>query len=133
MSADALIGLWKDVRSGLIQEAERIPADQYSFRATGQTRSIAELLQHTITAERFLIGETCRDHTNLMRQSFLDHLKEYGAGVNEVSDKAGLVNLLKTSMDQSVAALESFKDKLENTMTRLDGKQSTKVAFLTFA
>ena len=133
MSADSLIGLWKDVRSGLIHEAERIPADQYSFRATGETRSVAELLQHIITTEKFLIGETCRENTNLMRQSFPDHMKEYGAGVADVSDKAGLVDLLKTSMERSVATLESYKDRLDNTMTRFDGQQSTKLAFLTFA
>src|SRR5262245_54242743 len=110
MSADSLIALWKDVRSGLVQEAERIPSEQYSFRATGQTRSVAELLQHVITAERFLIGETCRENTNLMRQSFPEHIKEYGVGVTDVSDKAGLVDLLKTSMERSVATLEAFND-----------------------
>lgn len=133
MSADSLIGLWKDVRSGLIQEAERIPADQYSFRATCQTRSVAELLQHVVQSERFLIGETCRDNTNLMRQSFAAHIKEYGAGVTDISDKAGLVDLLKTSMDQSMATMESYKDKLDTPMTRFDGQTSTKLAFLTFA
>jgi uncharacterized damage-inducible protein DinB len=133
MSADSLIGLWKDVRSGLIQEAERIPADQYSFRATGQTRSVAELLQHIITAERFLIGETCKENANLMRQSFPDHIKEYGVGVTDVSDKVGLIGLLTTSMERSVATLESFKANLDEKMTRLDGKETTKLAFLTFA
>ena len=36
-------------------------------------------------------------------------------------------------MEQSVATLESYKDRLDNTMTRFDGQQSTKLAFLTFA
>jgi uncharacterized damage-inducible protein DinB len=133
MSADSLIALWKDVRSGLIQEAERIPADQYSFRATGETRSVAEVLQHIIQSERFLIGETCREDCNLMRQSFADHIKEYGAGVANVSDKEELLALLQSSMEQSMATLESFKDKLDDSMTRFDGRQTTKLAFLTFA
>ena len=46
MSAEVVIGIWKDVRTGLINEVEKIPDDQFSFRATPETRSIAEILQH---------------------------------------------------------------------------------------
>ena len=68
-----------------------------------------------------------------MRQSFADHIKEYGVGVTDVDDKAGLVALLNSSMEQSVAKFESYKDKLDEAMTRFDGKESSKLAFLTFA
>lgn len=133
MSAENLLGLWKDVRAGLIREVERVPADQFSFKATDQTRSVAELVQHIVEAQKFLVGETCRADTNLMRQSFADHTKEYAGGVREVADKAGLLDLLQTSMDQAEAAINLFSNQLDETMVRFDGRQTSKIAFLTFA
>ena len=133
MSADSLISLWKDVRAGLISEVERIPADQFSFKATEQTRSIAEVLQHIIQAQKFLVGETCRENTNLARQSFPEHVKEYGGNVTNVSDKDGLLALLRSSLEDACVAMNDHSDQLDVMMTRFDGKQVTKEAFLTFA
>ena len=133
MSAETIIGLWKDVRTGLIQEVEKIPEDQFSFRATPETRSIAELLQHIIGAQRMLVGETCRPDTNLMRQSFADHVNEYSAGVNEVTDKNGLLELLRNSMDEAEKCISSHGDNLNESMMGFTGQPTTKAAFLTFA
>lgn len=133
MSAETIIAIWKDVRGGLIQEVERIPEDQFSFRATSDTRTVAEVLQHIISAQKMLVGESCRPDANLMRQSFAAHIKEYGAGVNAVTDKNGLLELLRTSMDEAITCINSYGDKLEETMMGLTGKPVTKSAFLTFA
>jgi len=133
MSAEIIIALWKDTRAGLISEAELIAEDQFSFKATSETRSIAEILQHVIQSQKFLVGEVCRQDTNLMRQSFAAHLKEYAAGVTDVTDKNGLIGLLKSSMDAAETSIRLFADKLEEEMTRFDGKSTTKAAFLTFA
>lgn len=133
MSAEAIIGLWKDIRNGLIQEVEKIPEDQFSFRATPETRSVAELLQHVIESQKILVGETCRDDSNFMRQSFAAHGQEYAAGVRDVSDKDGLLALLRSSMDEAETCMSAYGDKFEQTMTRLDGQPTSKSAFLTFA
>jgi len=133
MSAETIIGLWKDARAGLIHEVEKIPEDQFSFRATPDTRSIAELLQHIISSQKILVGETCRENTNLMRQSFVAHAQEYAPGMSEVTDKNGLLELLRSSMDEAETCLSSYGDKLDQTMTRLDGQPTSKSAFLTFA
>ena len=60
----------------MIKEVENIPEDQFSFRATPETR---------------------------------------------------------TSLDEAEACMNSYGDKLDETMTRLDGKSTSKEAFLTFA
>lgn len=133
MSVETIIGLWKDTRAGLIQEVEKIPEDQFSFRATPETRSIAELLQHIISAQKMLVGETCRADSNLMRQSVAAHAKEYADGVNEVLDKDGLLELLRSSMDEAEACIKSYADKLDETITGLNGQPTSKSAFLTFA
>src|SRR5829696_272060 len=133
MSAETIIGLWKDIRSGLIQEVEKIPEDQFSFRATPETRSITEMMQHIIEAQKVLVGETCRTEPNFMRQSLAAHGKEYAAGVKEVADKNGLLELLRSSMDEAEACMSAHADKLDETMTRLDGQSTSKSAFLIFA
>lgn len=133
MSAETIIGLWKDTRAGLIQEVEKIPEDQFSFRATPDTRSIAELLQHIIQSQKILVGEVCRPDTNLMRQSVVAHAQEYAPGVNEVTDKNGLIELLRSSMDEAETCIAGIADKLDTTMTSLNGQPTSKSAFLTFA
>ena len=132
MSAETIIGLWKDVREGLIQEVEKIPEDQFSFRATPDTRSIAEILQHIVQAQKILVGETCRDETNIMRQSMVAHAQEYAPGVHKVTDKNGLLELLRSSMEETQACIAQSADKLDASMTALNGQPTSKSAFLTF-
>jgi len=117
----------------LIQEAENIPEDQFSFRATPDTRNITELLQHIIESQKILVGETCRPDTNLMRQSFAAHTQEYASGVKEVTDKNGLLELLRSSMDEAEACMLGYGDKFDETMTSLNGQPTSKTVFLAFA
>lgn len=133
MSAEALIGLWKDTRAGLIQEVEKIPEDQFSFRATPETRSIAEVLQHIIESQKIMVGETCRADANIRRQSFAAHAQEHASGVKDVSDKNGLLELLRSSMDEAEACMRGHAEKFEDTMMNITGQPTPKSAFLTFA
>jgi len=133
MAVENIIGSWKEVRTGLIDEVEQIPADKFCFQATPDTRSVAKLLQHIIEAQKMLVGETCRPDTNLLRQSFADQIKSYAPGVSEVDDKDDLVNLLRTSMKEAEAQLLAAGAEFRNTMRRFDGKEMSKLAFLSFA
>jgi len=133
MSIEGVIGSWKEVRSGLIDEAEQIPAEKFSFQAAPNTRSVAQLLQHIIEAQKFLVGEVTRPDTNLLRQSFANQIKHYAPGVSDVNDKDGLIYLLRASMADAETQLTAAADELKNTMKRFDGKEMTKVAFLSFA
>ena len=133
MSAEMIIKLWKDIRNGLVEEVEKIPDDQMSFRATPQTRSVAELVQHVVETQKILVGEACRENGDLRRQSFADHGKEYAAGVRDVSDKQGLLDLLRSSMEASETAIRANADKMEETVGGIDGKPVPKAGFLTFA
>ena len=81
MSVDPIIGSWREVRAGLIEEVSQIPADKFSFRAAEGMRSVAELLQHLVESQKFLVGEACRPDTNLMRKSFADNIKDYAPDV----------------------------------------------------
>lgn len=133
MSVDAVIGSWREVRSGLIDEASQIPADKFEFRAADGMRTVAELLQHLVESQKFLVGEACRPDTNLLRKSFAEHIKDYAPNVRTVNDKDGILQLLATAMDDTDKQLREHAGELKNTMKRFDGKEMPKLAFMSFA
>ena len=133
MSSQTVMKSWKDVRNGLIEEVEKIPDDQMSFRATPDTRSIAEILQHIVETQKILVGETCSENSNLLRQSFAAHAQEYASGVRDVTDKQGLIELLRNSMNESEATVVDHGDMWEAPMNGLTGQPTTKGAILAFA
>jgi uncharacterized damage-inducible protein DinB len=133
MSIENIIVSWREVRSGLIDEAAQIPADKFSFQAAEGMRSVAQLLQHLIESQKFLVGEACRPDTNLMRKPFAEQLKDYAPNVRETTDKDGILNLLSTAMDDAEKQLLVASDEMKNMMTRFDGKQMSKFSFMSFA
>jgi uncharacterized damage-inducible protein DinB len=133
MSIDRLIEGWKEVRAGLIEEVSQIPAEQFSFRATPETRSVSELLQHVIETQKTLVGEAARPETNLMRQSLEDHAKEYAPEAAGVSDKNGLLELLRNSMETSEASIRAAGDTLNQLGRGLGGRELRKIELLSFA
>ncbi|MEK6281492.1 MAG: DinB family protein [Acidobacteriota bacterium] len=133
MSIDRLVETWKEVRGGLIDEVSQIPPEQFSFRATPDTRSVAELLQHVAETQKFLVGESCRPDPNLMRQSFQDHIKEYAPECAAVQDKNGLLEMLRAGMETSEASIRASGERMQDLMKRFDGKEISRLDFLQFA
>ncbi len=132
MSVEVLLGLWKNARSGFITEVERIPEDQFTFRPTPETRSVAQLVQHVIGSQRFFVGESCRPDTNLARRPFSEHVKAYGEGIDTVFDKARLLELMRSTMDEAEKTIRENSGGVNEMMTGLDGKPLPKIAFLMF-
>jgi uncharacterized damage-inducible protein DinB len=133
MSIDGLIESWKDTRNGLIEEAAQIPADQFSFRATPETRTISELLQHVIEAQKTLVGEAMRPDTNIFRQPLEDHAREYAPEVAGVTDKNVLLEILRSSMETSEASIREAGDRLQDKTKGFKGNEVAKFDLLTFA
>jgi uncharacterized damage-inducible protein DinB len=133
MSVDPIIGGWREVRAGLIDEVSQIPADKFSFRAAEGMRSVAELLQHLVESQKFLVGEACRPDTNLLRKSFAENIKDYAPDVRNVNDKEAIIQMLQTAMDDCEKQLRDGADEMKNTMKRFDGKEMTKLGFMSFA
>lgn len=133
MSVENIIESWREVRNGLIDEADQIPAEQFGFQPAPETRSVRQLLQHLVESQKFLVGEACRPDTNLMRGSFAENVKTYAPGVRDVNDKDELLNLMRSAMDESAEKLRSNAAELKNTMKRFDGKEMNKLAFMSFA
>ena len=133
MSVENIIESWKEVRAGLIDEASQIPQDKFDFKPAAESRSVRELLQHLIESQKFLVGEACRPDTNLMRASFAENLKTYAPGVRDVNEKDALLDLLRTTMAESAQKLLGAADELRNNMKRFDGKEMSKLGFLSFS
>ena len=133
MSVDPIIGGWREVRAGLIDEVSQIPADKFTFRAAEGMRSVAELLQHLVESQKFLVGEACRPDTNLMRKSFAENIKDYAPDVRNVNDKEAIIQMLQTAMDDCEQLLRANVDEMKNSMKRFDGKEMTKLGFMSFA
>jgi hypothetical protein len=57
MSIDRLVQSWSEVRTGLLNEASQIPEEKFSFRATPETRSVTELLQHIVQTQKLLVAK----------------------------------------------------------------------------
>lgn len=133
MSVENLIASWREVRAGLIDEAAQIPAEQYSFQAAEGMRSVGQLLQHVVESQKMLVGEACRPDTNLLRGSFADQIKQYAPGVRAVNDKDGILKLLGDAMDDAETQLRGASDEMNNNMKRFDGKEMSKLGFMSFA
>jgi uncharacterized damage-inducible protein DinB len=133
MSVDPIIGGWREVRAGLIDEVSQIPADKFSFRAAEGMRSVAELLQHLVESQKFLVGEACRPDTNLLRKSFAENIKEYAPDVRNVNEKEAIIQMLQAAMEDCEKQLRTHADEMKNTMKRFDGKEMTKLGFMSFA
>jgi uncharacterized damage-inducible protein DinB len=133
MTIDRLIESWKEVRAGFVAEVSQIPEEKFSFRATPETRSVAELIRHVIEVQKMLVGECGRADADLTRQSFADHMKEHASDLPSVTDRSRLLELLRGSMETSEASIRDAGDGLDATMRRFDGKERTKLDVLNFA
>jgi uncharacterized damage-inducible protein DinB len=128
---DYVIETWREVRNGLVDELSNFPADNIDFRPATGSRSVAELIQHIVKAQKVVVGELCREDTNFGGVSVAELHQKYASGVDAVNDKAGLVGLLETSMDDSEAALRTFGDqKLGESIKGRGGYERPKIEML---
>ena len=122
---------WRDVRSGLIEEVENIPADRFAFRPTPETRSVTELVQHILDVALLMTGELTRPDTNFHRAPWPQLIDLYAPHVKEAMTKRELLGLLTSTIDE---AEERFMTSGELAMlqmiTRFDGESGTRMAWL---
>ena len=131
MALEEIIDVWKEIRSGLIDEVSLIPEESLTFRATPATRSVAEIIHHIVEAQTFLVGEMCKADTNL--KEALPRQLSKGKEARPVESKEEIIESLNSSMESAEAALRSFgEEPLKVTTERLDGKTMSKLDFMHF-
>jgi uncharacterized damage-inducible protein DinB len=126
---EEFLSQWQSTREGLINEAERIPEDKLDFRATGETRSVIELLYHVIESERRLIDEICRDDTDLKRL----FTQSPDTEVRVVTSKNAIISLLRSSLVSTSEKVTKFgEENFDQLVTGFDGNKITKMTLLQF-
>jgi len=122
---------WRDVREGLIDEVENIPADQFEFRPTPEVKSVKEMVQHILEVALMMTGELARPDTNLKRAPWPDLLQMYAAPAYAAETKEDLMALLRSQMDDAERAFLAYGDLgAYQFLERFDGQPGTKMQWL---
>ncbi len=107
------------VRKNTIQVAHDIPEDQYGFRATPATRSVAEMLAHIAACSRWphrLHGVNKK--TFMSFDDFGAYMKDTHAYEATLTTKADIVAALEANGEQFAAFLESLTDDVLGEIVR---------------
>lgn len=128
---DETLEAWTDVREGLIDEVENIPADRFDFRPTPEVRSVTELVQHILEVALMMTGELTRHDTDFRRAPWPELLQMYASPVYDADDKGSLIELLRSSMEEAESKFrEAGELHLLQLIARFDGEQGTRLAWL---
>ena len=129
MSLDEMLDFWKEVRVGLIAELAQIPAEQFGFQATPESRSVAGIIRHIVETQKFMTGELCRPDTDFKRVPIRELVERHAAEAHSGGDKDELIGLLRSTMESAEAAFRAFgEEALREKVQGLDGK--SKLAYL---
>ncbi|MGI8907461.1 MAG: DinB family protein [Candidatus Sumerlaeaceae bacterium] len=102
---------FKAVRGNTIQIARDIPADQYSFRATPETRSVLEYFRDIIRVTEFVVGVALSSET----VRFTERSRDEWARIFVQTDVAAL-----NTPNEVAAALQSSIQDLYKRVTEAD-------------
>ncbi|MGH9826154.1 MAG: DinB family protein, partial [Blastocatellia bacterium] len=92
MLVEGIVRSWKQARESLIAELEQIPAEEFDFRPSTETRSVAEIIHHVLAGQRIFVAEICQSGHDINRQVLFGQLKKYGEEIAHVTDKEGLIS-----------------------------------------
>ncbi len=106
-----LAASFRTVRKNTVQIAEEIPEDRYGYRATPESRSVAETLVHVALAPR--IQEQIhfvRHVSTLVGFDFFGLMAEMHAEEGKARSKAEILQLLHTGGDHYANLLEGVSE-----------------------
>jgi uncharacterized damage-inducible protein DinB len=128
---DETLEAWVDVRQGIVDEVKNIPARQFGFRPTPDTRSVRELAQHILEVSMLMTAELTRLDTNLRRHPWPKMLKKYAAAAHQTESKKELIILLGAQMRDAEKRFRKVGElAMWQFIERFDGRQGTKMQWL---
>jgi len=126
-----MLDVWKEVRAGFIAELAQIPAEQFGFQATPESRSVAGIIRHIVEAQKFLTGELCQPDTDFKRVPIRQLVERHAAEAHSGGDKEELIGSLRSTMESAEKALREFgEEALSEKVQGMDGKKMSKLHFL---
>lgn len=131
---EEMLESWRDVRQGIIEEVENIPAGRFDFRPTPDVRSVREQVQHILEVAMMAAGEFTRPDTNLQRSPWPKLLALYAKPAWKAKTKAQLLKLLRSQMREVERRFRARGElELWQFHRRFDGQQGTKRAWVEHA
>jgi uncharacterized damage-inducible protein DinB len=103
---------FRTVRNNTIKIAEEIPENQYGFRASPETRTVALTLAHIAIGYRFQHHIHANKIDDLAKVNFPELAAALSAEENKPRSKAELIAFLKAEGDTFAAYLESLPEAL---------------------
>lgn len=120
-----LAASWRTVRKNTIQIAEEIPADQYGFKATPDTRSVGELLAHMACVSHYQQQiHFFEKKTDVSGPDFGRYFGEIAALEKTLTSKQEIVDALIARGEAYALQLEAMTDAELDTMVGLPGNAS---------
>jgi uncharacterized damage-inducible protein DinB len=102
----------RTVRNNTIQIAEDIPEAQYSYRATPETRSVAETLVHIAAMGRSQYQLHFIDHRDSMAGfDLLAHIDRLNAEEKQPWSKQQILELLRTEGERMARAVDAVTEE----------------------
>jgi len=131
MSLEEMLDFWKEVRTGLIAELAQIPAEQFGFQATPESRSVAGMIRHIVEVQKFSTGELCRPDTDFNRAPLRELVEKHAAEAHSGGDKEELIGSLRSTMESAEATLRAFGEEALKEMAQGPaGKPMSKLGLL---
>lgn len=125
---------WAYTRSGVIDELENIPDDQFKFKPTPASRSVAELAQHIIESALMATGELNRPDGSFRRKSYAGFIEEYAGTRAHTVKKGELMALLRATHDEALSAFgNTGQAGLLREIVQFNGEPATRLTWLNHA
>lgn len=128
---DEILEDWYAIRKGLIKELQVIPPARFSFRATLETRSVTELVQHILELSIMSVEELLREDTNFHRAPYSQMLHYYAPNIYRAETQEQLIELLVEQYKDASGRLKNAGTLfLLQLVTRADGSKGTRMSVL---
>ena len=128
---DETLDRWYEVRRGLIHEAKALPPARFSFKATLETRSVAEVLQHVLEYSIIVVEELVREDTNFHRASIPQLVNVYAPNITRADSQEKLLNLLVEQFQDAKNRLGAPGElHMMQYVARFDGTRQTRLSLL---
>lgn len=131
---DETLAAWGYTRDGVIDEFRNIPAEQYGFKPSPHSRTVAELAQHIIEAGLMAAGELSRPDGNFQRQDYPEFLMEYAGTRASTGEKDALIELLESTHEENIAKLRAAgQAAMMRPIVQFNGEPATRLTWLNHA
>ena len=129
--AGDLAAAFRLVRSNTIQIAEEIPEDKYGFRATDDTRSVAQLLVHIAVAPRFQLHVHRNGIADFQTLNFLELIGPLASEETKSRTKGEILALLRSGGELFASYIGGVSDAFLSETVKMPAgaKPPTKTRF----